>query len=483
MVLLFYKLKDLKREFLINITFLILINVLIKPLYIFFIDAKVQDTLGLETYGLYFGVFNFAYILYIITDFGIQNYNSKTISQNRELIKEYLPNILGIKVLLSLVYLIIGIAIAFIIGYSPFMIKLFVAIAVNLILLSFILYLRSNISALGKYRWDSILSSLDKLILIFILGFILYFSNFEFELKYFIFAQTLAFFIVFTIVLSINFHLTKIRSIKFSSKFFKKILKKSLPYSLVFLLMTLYMKMDGFMLERMLDSPVEAGIYAEAFRLYEAFNNIGYLFAVLLLPMFASLLDKNNKLKNLVFTSHNIMLFIAVSAVAIVALYREEIMIFLYPKEYNSYHSIILVVLMLSFFAISLTYIYGTLLTATGKITIFNKIVFLGVIINLVLNLILIPQKGAFGAAIATVFTQYFVLIGQYFYSLKYFDLGFDFVLFFKRIVYLITTILLLYFIKSYFSYNPWLMMLISGLFSMIIAIFSGLIKFSDLKR
>jgi len=468
---------------LINITFLLFINVLIKPFYIFFIDAKVQDTLGSETFGKYFGVFNFAFILYIITDLGIQNYNSKTISQNRELIRKYLPNILGIKIVLSGLYLTLGFIIALLIGYSPFMIKLFVVIAVNLILLSFILYLRSNISALGKYRWDSIISSLDKLILIPILGFILYFSTIEFELKFFVFAQTLAFLIVFLVVLSINFYLSKVISIRFSYKFFREIIKKSLPYSLVFLLMTLYMKMDGFMLERMLKTPVEAGIYAAAFRLYEAFNNIGYLFAVLLLPMFASIIKDKIKLRNLVHTSHNIMMFTAISSILIAVLYREEIMRFLYPQTYTEYHSNILVVLMLSFFAISLTYIYGTLLTAAGKITIFNKIVFLGVIINLGLNLILIPSKGAFGAALATVFTQYFVLAGQYIYDLKYFDIRFDFTLFLKRIFYLAVTTLVLYFIKEKLDFNPWLMMFFSGLISMVIAIITGMIKFSDLKK
>jgi len=478
-----HKLNDLKREFLINIVFLLLINVLIKPFYIFFIDAKVQDTLGSETFGKYFGVFNFAYILYILTDLGIQNYNSKTISQNRELIKDYLPNILGIKVFLSLVYIILGFGIAFIVGYSPFMIKLFAVIAINLILLSFILYLRSNISALGKYRWDSIISSADKLLLIIILGFLLYFSNVKFELKFFVFAQTLAFFIVFIIVLSINFYLSKVKSIRFSFRFLKEILKKSLPYSLVFLLMTLYMKMDGFMLERMLDTPVEAGIYAASFRLYEAFNNIGYLFAVLLLPMFATLNGKGEKLKNLVHTGHNMLIIIAITAVVITVLYRVDILTFLYPKTYTSYHSDILILLMLSFFAISLTYIYGTLLTATGKIAIFNKIVFFGVMINLVLNLILIPPKGALGAAIATVFTQYFVLGGQYFYSLKYIDIGFDFSLFLRRFGYFLVTVFVLYLIKEKLHYNPWLLMILSGIISLIIAILLKVIKFSDLKK
>lgn len=462
---------------------MIFINVLIKPIYIFFIDAKVQDTLGAETFGTYFGVFNFAFILYIITDLGLQNYNSKSISQNNSLIKEYLPNILGLKLVLSLVYISIGLLFAIVIGYNYDMIKMFLFIAVNLILLSFILYLRTNISALGKYRWDSLVSSLDKFILIIVLGFVLYLSKIEFELNHFIFAQTLALFIVFVVVLLINLKLAKVKSIKFSLSFAKDILRKSLPYSLVFLLMTLYMKMDGFMLERMLGTSMEAGIYAASFRLYEAFNNIGYLFAVLLLPMFATLIGKSENLKNLVHTSHNIIIFIAITSLLITVLYREEILMFLYPKEYTPYYGKILIVLMISFLAISLTYIYGTILTAAGKISIFNKIVLLGVFFNLGLNIILIPTKGAFGAAIATVFTQYFVLSGQYFYSLKYFDIGFSIFLFFKRIAYFVILGIILYLVKEKLVFSPLVLMFISGVISIISAIVFGLVKFSDLKK
>lgn len=461
-----------------------MVNVLIKPIYIFFIDAKVQDTLGLETFGTYFGIFNFAYILHIITDVGIQNYNSKTIAQQNNLLPEYLPNILGLKLILSLVYIVVGTILAFIAGYDLKMIKFFVFIAFNLILLSNILYLRTNISAMGKYRWDSIISTIDKLILIIVLGFFL-FSNYvdNLSLYHYIFAQTFAFFIVFLIVLFINFKLAKISTIKFSFSFAKKILKKSLPFSFIFILMTLYMKMDGFMLERLLDSPREAGVYAAAFRLYEAFNNIGYLFAVLLLPMFASQIHKINKLRNLIHTSHNIMIFIAISAVIITITYRFEIIEFLYPKTYTEYHSDVLSILMLSFFAISLTYIYGTLLTAAGRMKLFNKIVFVGVIINLILNLILIPQKGAFGAAIATVFTQYFVLLGQYISSLKYFNIGFDLELFFKRLIFIVLLFSFSFLIKNTVDFNWFYLLILSGAVSIVLAITTGLIKFSDLKQ
>lgn len=457
---------------------------MIKPIYIFFIDAKVQDTLGLETYGMYFGIFNFAYILHIITDIGIQNYNSKTIAQQNNLLPEYLPNILGVKLVLSVVYLVVGTLLALLAGYDFKMIKFFIFIAINLILLSNILYLRTNISAMGKYRWDSIISIIDKVILIIVLGFFLFTSIVnDLSLYHYIFAQTFSFFIVFLIALFINFKLAKLVSIKFSYSFAKDLLRKSFPFSLIFLLMTLYMKMDGFMLERLLDTPTEAGIYAAAFRLYEAFNNIGYLFAVLLLPMFASQIQKLDKLRNLIHTSHNIMIFIAISAVIITIMYRFEIIEFLYPETHTEYHSEVLSILMLSFFAISLSYIYGTLLTAAGKMKLFNKIVFIGVIINLVLNLVLIPQKGAFGAAIATVVTQYFVLFGQYISSLKYFKVGFDRLLFYRRVVFIVLLLSCSYLIKNNIDFNWFYLLTISGIISIILAITTGLIKFSDLKQ
>ena len=474
----------LKREFLINIGFLILINVLIKPVYIFFIDARVQDTLGSEKYGLYFGLFNLAYILYILTDLGMQNYSSKTIAQDNTLLKEYLPNILGIKIFLSIFYIIAGIVFAFIAGYDMYSIRIFMLIAINLILLSFILYLRTNIAAMGKYRLDSVISVIDKLILIVVLS-VFIFSPLKqtFTIYNYIYAQTFAFIIVLGLVLRINFKMINKISIKFSIAFAKRLLKLSLPFSLVFLLMTLYMKMDGFMLERMLTTSVQAGIYAAAFRLYEGFNNIGYLFAVLLLPMFASLIQSGEKLKSLIHTSHNIMLVISVTATIIAFLYSREIMQFLYPRTFTHEHSILLKILMISFFAISLTYIYGTLLTAAGKISIFNKIVLTGVLVNLFLNLLLIPVYGAIGAAVATVFTQYLVLSGQYIAGLKYFDTGFNLKLFSVRTGFFLITATVVYIIKFQLTMDWIISIIISGIFSIFIAIIIGLIKFSDLKK
>jgi len=400
------------------------------------------------------------------------------------LLDKYLPHILGLKLLLSAVYLSAGIVLAWIFGYGIREIGIFIFIALNLILLSFILYLRTNIAAIGKYRWDSMISVLDKVILILVLGALLYYGNRDsFTLYHYIFAQTFALALVLAVALGINFRLAGVKGVRMSRSFAKKILKDSLPYSLIFILMALYMKMDGFMLERMLPTPVEAGKYAAAFRLYEAFNNIGYLFAVLLLPMFASLLENKRKLKNLIHTSHNLMLVISLTAVVVAIMYGRDIMMFLYPESYNDSYSKILSILMISFFAVNLTYIYGTLLTAAGRLSIFNKIVAVGVVINFVLNFVLIPRYGAFGAAMATVVTQYFVLAAQYYIDIRSFALDFDFRLFIKRLSYAFSVVAVFYIIRYHFEAASIIRIALSVIISLLLAIITGMIKLSDLKQ
>jgi len=450
----------LKREFLINISFLILVNVLIKPFYILFIETRVQDTVGPNAFGLYFAIFNVAFILQVVADFGIQNYNSRTIARDPDLLAEYLPRILSTKLILSLIYMVVGLLVAGVLGYLMDSFQIFIMISVNLVLLSFILYLRTNIAASGHYRLDSLVSVLDKVFLIIILSVLLFHPTIkqDFNLFSFIYAQTAAFVLVLIIVLGLNFRLSGVFRLVFNWDFTKKLLKKSLPFSLVIILMSLYMRMDGFMLDRLRsDDSYQAGIYAAAFRVYEALNMIGYLFAVLLLPMFSSMLKKKTELLNLIKSSHNLMLSISLTAVVATWLFRTEIMIWLYPLNGDHYYGEILGLLLLSFFAISISYIYSTFLTASNLLRHLNILLFIGVLINFTLNMILIPKEGARGAAYATIATQFFVLAGQYLLSLKELKIQPETTLLAKRIFYSGTVIVLGWVYLKYVNIGNWL--------------------------
>ncbi|MEL6925222.1 MAG: polysaccharide biosynthesis C-terminal domain-containing protein, partial [Bacteroidota bacterium] len=167
----------------------------------------------------------------------------------------------------------------------------------------------------------------------------------------------------------------------------------------------------GVMLERLLtDGKTEAGIYASAYRLLDASNMLGFLFAGLLLPMFARMIKQATSITSLLQLSFQ-MIWIGSLALSMATyLYREEIMFLLYT-EATPYWGEILGHLMWTFVAVSTAYIYGTLLTANGNVRVMNITFLAGVVLNVLLNLILIPQYKAMGAVIATLITQYFVTI------------------------------------------------------------------------
>jgi O-antigen/teichoic acid export membrane protein len=65
--------------------------------------------------------------------------------------------------------------------------------------------------------------------------------------------------------------------------------------------------------------------------------------------------------------------------------------------------------------------IYGTLLTANGQLKVLNWISVIGILINLSVNIVLIPKYGAAGAAIAVLFTQSITALAQLIYChIKY---------------------------------------------------------------
>jgi O-antigen/teichoic acid export membrane protein len=68
-------------------------------------------------------------------------------------------------------------------------------------------------------------------------------------------------------------------------------------------------------------------------------------------------------------------------------------------------------ILMFSFVANTILYVFGTLLTANGSVRVQNKLMFFALILNVGLNFLLIPHYKAIGAAWAGVITQGFVAL------------------------------------------------------------------------
>ncbi len=466
-------------KFLRNLAFLVFLNLLIKPFWIFGIDRTVQNMTGNEEYGLYFAMFNFSFLFQMFLDFGIVNFNNRRISQNETLLETYLPNILSIKILLGFIYLLVTFAIALISGLDDRALHFLFFMTINQFLISMILYLRSNISALQYFVTDSILSVLDKFIMILICGSLLWLPllNKEFQIEYFIYAQTIALVFTLMIVLIVVQWKATRPKLKFDFQFAVQLLRQTFPFALLGVLMSIYHRIDVVMIERMLgkEGDEQAGIYAQGFRLLDAANMFGFLFASLLLPLFARMLSEKKNIEDLLALSFKTIIVFAVSIAVVCFFYRQPIMEMLYHSNENRTADIF-GILIFSFISICIMYVFGSLLTAHSSMKQLNRIALSGVVINITLNYFLITEYKAMGAAIATLITQSIVALAHIVIAKKIFSLQSNRKLLMNILLFVIAVLIITY--STTLLHMDWKFNFIAaGCASVLTAILLGLIQ------
>lgn len=399
----------MQRKFITNLAFLLFLNLLIKPFWILGIDRAVQNTVGAESYGLYAALFNFSFLFNILLDVGITNFNNRNIAQHNHLLNKHLSGIIFLRMMLSIVYFVVSISIALLLGYKGSQLWMLGVMLINQALISFILYLRSNIAGLQLFKTDSIISVLDRLIMIAICGVLLWgnIMHTPFKIEWFIWAQTSAYVISAIITFILVASKAKLNRLSWNPQFFMVILKQSYPYAILILLMTFYNRIDSVMLERLLPNGAEqAGVYAQAYRLLDASNMIAYLFSGLLLPMFSHMIKKKQSLFELVELSFSLIAVPAMIVMSLCFFNSNEIMTLLYHQHVEQ-SALVFKMIMSCFLAISSVYIFGTLLTANGNLKYLNIVATSGMLLNIGLNLYLIPRFQAKGAAFSSLITQY----------------------------------------------------------------------------
>lgn len=441
----------MQKKFITNLAFLLFLNLLIKPFWLLGIDRAVQNATGAVEYGAYYALFNFSFLFNILLDLGITNFNNRNISQNRHLLDKHLSGIIMLRIALAGLYFLFSLGASVIIGYSALQIQMLIMLLLNQVLVSFILYLRSNLAGLHMFKTDSVVSVLDRTIMIAFCAALLWgnITSQPFQIEWFVWAQTLAYIITVIITLLLLSRKATFSRLSWNKLFFLMILKQSYPFAILFLLMTFYNRIDSVMIERLLpNGSQEAGIYAQAYRLLDAANMIAFLFAGLLLPMFAHMLKKKENIRDLLRLAYSLLAVPAVMLASIAISFRKEIMDLLY-KEHVAESSTVFAILMCCFFAISTTYIYGTLLTANGNLRQLNVMAMAGMVLNIVLNFILIPRYFAKGAAIASLTTQFITAFIQVLLCYRIFKLEPNINLILRFLIFTIATLSLTFMVGT----------------------------------
>lgn len=509
-----------QKQFVVNLGILIFLNLLIKPFWILKIEPTVQYELGNAAYGEYFVLLNFSFLLNILLDFGITNFNNKNIAQNNHLLEKHFSGLFMLKLMLGIVYILATLSIGLAVGYNMRYIKLLLLLGFNQFLISMVLYLRSNLLGMHLFKTDSLVSILDRFIMIGICALILWTSvtGIRIDVMIFVYAQTFSYFLTAVIAFIAVLRKTDNFSLSWNYPFFVMILKKSFPFAVLVLLMTFYNRFDAVMIERLLpdknnclfffvenikksnlmlyphvreiighaeasfneSGAAQAGIYAKAFRLLDAANMIPLLFSMQLIPVFSRMLKFNEKVDNLVKLSFTLLITPAIISVAVAWFYQMELISFINYGVTDS--AGIFSLLMTCFIAISTTYIFGTLLTANGNLKQLNLMALVGISINFLLNLILIPKFKAMGAAYSGLVTQFFTAAVQLYLSYKIFKFKINWRLLGNLFVFILGVIAAGFISRKFIS-NFWIGMSVMCVLSGICALATGLISLKAITR
>lgn len=193
---------------------------------------------------------------------------------------------------------------------------------------------------------------------------------------------------------------------KFKKDYAVYILSQSWYLILSGLMISLYNRIDQVMLGAMLVSKSEAGIYSAAVTLAE----IWYFVPMAIITSFTPIIIAKKKENQISYfksiqSLYNIITFISISFCIFISLFSKIIVSILYGAAFIESANILIVLVWAGTFAM-LGCCRSIWLVSEGlqKYSMFYT--FIGCLVNIPINILLIPKFGAYGAAIATLSAQ-----------------------------------------------------------------------------
>jgi O-antigen/teichoic acid export membrane protein len=193
--------------------------------------------------------------------------------------------------------------------------------------------------------------------------------------------------------------------IEIDLKFWKELLKESLPFALIGFFVVIYFRIDSIMLSYMKGDEI-VGYYSASYRLIDSLSSlIPIIIYSVMFPVMSKYLNSLDDLKKVWIKAFNLSFIIGLITTIFVVVFAKYIILIIYGSSYLP-SIVVLKILIWAFFIICISSITSGLLNAINKQRLVTFGASIGAIINVILNLILIPRYSMEGAALATVVTE-----------------------------------------------------------------------------
>ncbi len=361
--------------------------------------------LGDGGFGDYIIVITFVYIFSVIADLGLYSIVVREISREGADEEKIVNNAFTLRFVAGFFILSSAFFVSLIFPYSE-IVKLGIGVAA----IGF--WILSNTQVLmGLFQKHL---AMDKVAVAEISGriiqllFVWTCIKFDLGFLYIIFSIFLGAIFNFALILFFTSKYVKIR-LRFDFKFWKKLLKQAYPLAISAILVLIYFKLDTIFLSVM--KPREdVGVYGLSYKILENLIFFPAMIVGLTMPIMSRyIFTDRNRFKSVVQRTLN-FLFIAVVPMTFGTILISDKIIKLIGGESGFYDSpLVLNILMIALGFIFLGALFSNIIIAANKQKQLAQIYFVGMIFNIITNIIFIPKYSYFGAAITTVATELLV--------------------------------------------------------------------------
>lgn len=372
----------------------------------FFLIIYIARILGATEYGKFTFALNLVSFLIIFSDLGISSIATREFAKDIGKEKKYLPSFLSLKSFLSLITLLIIGLVAVFITPDPGVKKVIWILAIYSLTEYFTQFFYALLRARQKMEYEAIAKVLNSVFCV-VFGFLFLFkvpSLSSLSCAYLIGAIVAALFVFILYKKKFN-HLGFIvdRSI------WKEILSLSWPLALMAIFASVYHYMDSIMLGAW-GYLEENGWYNAAYKIIDIAALPMVLISASFFPLLASTFKKEiskDKREKIFLSQLSVQAILGIPIFLGGILLAPQIINFIYGSQYQN-AILAFQILVGTLLIIYLNNTFNSALFSANYQGILFLITFVGVILNILLNLMLIPKYSLYGAAIATLITYLF---------------------------------------------------------------------------
>lgn len=380
-----------------------LVEYMLKVVSAIFVGIYVARYLGPEQFGILSYALAIASIFMAIGRLGMESVLVRDLAQHPAGGLAYTGTAFRLMLTAAIVGLLIMSALVFFLESDPYS-RFYIWIISTGVLFQTLAVIDYNFQAQVRAKYSSIAKSLALCLMSLVKLVMVWYGA---ELVHFAIAYALDHAAIALMLVLINFKKGNMRFVgQFEAALVKPLLKSAWPMVLSAVSATLYMRTDQLMIKNMLNLH-DLGLYAAAVKIYEGWIVIPYVISISLLPAIVKLKSKSiaryEKSMVMLFS----LMFWGSACVALVATFLgDQVILLTFGPEYLGSAAVLGIVMWAAAFA-SLGSITARYLTVEGMESKIAIRTFIGLVINILLNLLLIPVHGIEGAAIATLVTMF----------------------------------------------------------------------------